>query len=112
MAGLLAGYSLSAEAQQPAMKCETGPVVRTFGKTEWAVYSCDDQGSIAVVSARGNPAAPFVFFVLREAGKYRLEGSGSGDKKASDAAADDLVKLVPADIEALVVATKTAPKRR
>jgi hypothetical protein len=65
-----------------------------------------------VVSARGNPAAPFVFFLLREAGKYRLEGSGSGDKKASGAAAADLANLTPADIEALIAATKTAPKTR
>jgi len=65
-----------------------------------------------VVSARGNPAAPFVFFLRLEAGKYRLEGSGNGDKKASGAAAADLAKLTPADIAALIAAAKTAPKTR
>jgi len=49
---------------------------------------------------------------MREAGKYRLEGSGNGDKKASGAAAADLANLTPADIEALIAATKTAPKTR
>lgn len=95
-------------AKPAPMKCETGPVKRTFGGTEWIVYSCEDQASMVVVSAKGNPAMPFFFFLKSEGGGYRIRGEGNGDKKASNAAFQELAGMKPAEFAALLEATKKA----
>lgn len=104
----------SAEAQQAAaqpsqpMRCETGPVTRTFGGTKWIVYSCDDAVSLIVVSAHGNPASPFFFYLRPKAESYELVGEGTGDKGATDAAGAELSELSAAEIAVLVAETKAA----
>ena len=70
------------------------------------MYSCDDQASMAILSAPGNPASPFYFFLVPEAETYKIVGEGAGDKKASDAAGDDLSRLTPAEFAALLAETK------
>lgn len=101
------------EAQPPrAMRCETGPVTKTFGGTGWIVYSCDDGVSLVVVSAQGNPAFPFFFHLRPNAESYRVVGEGNGDKRASDAAGADLSELSSAAIAALIAETKAAASRR
>jgi hypothetical protein len=104
-----------AEPQQatsapPPMKCETGPARRTFGGTQWIVYSCDDHTSMVVVSAEGNPASPFYFFLKPNGGTYTVSGEGNGEKKASDAAGDALAKMTPAEFTTLLAATKGGPR--
>ena len=102
-----ASVSASTEPQQASpMKCEIGPAQRTFGGTQWIVYSCDDQASMVVVSAQGNPASPFFFFLKPAGGTYTVSGEGNGDKKASDAAGVALVKMTPVEFTALLTATK------
>lgn len=113
--GLLAVGPVHAQAQQaapspPPMECKTGPVSRTFGGTEWIVYSCDDRSSMVVVSAQGNPASPSYFLLKLNAEGYKIEGESNGDKKASNAAVDDLSKLGLAGFAALLAATKSGPK--
>ena len=101
------------EAQPPrAMRCETGPVTKTFGATEWIVYSCDDGVSLVVVSAQGNPAFPFFFHLRPNAETYQVVGEGNGDPRASDAAGRDLTELRVAEIAALLAETKAAASRR
>jgi hypothetical protein len=39
------------EPSPPPMKCETGPVERTFGGTEWIVYSCNAAATSSEVKA-------------------------------------------------------------
>lgn len=90
------------------MKCETGPVRRTFGGSEWEVYSCEDQASMVVVSVQGNPASPFYFFLKSTEGSYRITGEGNGDEKASGAAAHALESMTSADLAKLLAATKVA----
>ena len=97
--------------QQPApMACETGPVSRAFGGTQWLVYSCADQASMVVVSAQGNPASPFVFILSPANGQYRVRGEGNGDRKASQAAGDALSKLTAAELADLLAATKAGKR--
>src|SRR6516162_3460578 len=86
----------------PPLRCESGPANRTFGGTNWLVYSCDDRASMVVVAAQGNPASPFYFFLTPDGGTYRIRGEGTGDKKASDAAFDALSKMTPADFGAFL----------
>lgn len=90
----------------PPMNCDTGPVHRMFGGTKWIVYSCDDQASMVILSATGNPALPFYFHVRPEDDGYRVSGQGTGDKKASRAALDALATMLPAEFSALLTATK------
>ncbi len=90
----------------PPMKCETGPVTRTFGGNSWLVYSCEDKATIVVISSQGNPATPFYFILNPKGSGYAIYGEGNGDKAASDAAGDELTKLTPPDIAALIIATQ------
>lgn len=85
---------------------------KTFGATQWLVYSCDDGYSIVVVSAPGNPAMPFYFIFSREGAGYRLEGEGTGRKEVTAAAFEDLKRLPASEIEALVAQTKAAPGQK
>lgn len=94
------------EAPLP-LKCETGPVARTYGKSLWLVYSCDDQRTVVIVSAPGSPAAPFYFMFSPSGGGYRLRGEGTGRKDATSAAFADLEALSGQDIAALIEQTKT-----
>ncbi|CAN5553362.1 hypothetical protein BH09PSE4_BH09PSE4_17700 [soil metagenome] len=75
------------------MKCETGPIDRQFGGTDWIVYACDDGGSVVIVSKAGNPASPFYFVASPKDGSYVLNGEGTGSKVASDAAGDAINAL-------------------
>lgn len=106
---LLAASSVQAEPQAPAaMKCETGPVHRQFGGTDWLVYSCDDGRSMVAISSSGNPASPFYFILTPKDGSYGVFGEGTGSKAASDAAGADLSRLRPDELAALLAETKTA----
>ena len=77
-------------AEQPAGKCDVGPLHKTYGKASWLVYSCTTDKNVILVSAPGNPAFPFVFcFCMKEGskdGSYHLYGEGTGNKEASGAA--------------------------
>jgi len=94
---------IAAEEPGPApLNCETGPLSKTFGQTNWLVYACDDEHSLVVVSAEGNPAMPFYFMFAWKGGAYELHGEGTGNKKATQAAFDELSKLDISAIEALL----------
>src|ERR1700732_4425498 len=93
--------------QPPPMACNTGPVTRTYGKTQWQVFSCQDSRSILVVAAPGSPAAPFRFrWSAKADGSYQLTGDGTGSRSAIDAAQAELKRLTPKDIAAIVSATQ------
>jgi len=89
------------------LTCDTGPVEKTYGKTRWLVYSCDDHRTVVIVSAPGNPATPFYFMFSPHENGYRLSGEGTGRKDATDAAFDELKALSERDIAALIEQTKT-----
>lgn len=75
---------------------------KTFGHTKWLLYGCNDAKTAVIVSAEGNPAAPFYFIVFREADNYRLYGEGTGSKTASGAALKELQALSGAALANLV----------
>lgn len=93
-------------AQQPELKCEIGPVSRSFGATPWLVYACADGKSLVVVSAPNSPAAPFYFMIYPKEGKYAVVGEGTGAKSARDRAYSELIRLSEKDIVALIAAAK------
>ena len=91
---------------EPTNVCETGPLIRQYGGTEWYVYSCSDSRSLVVVASPNNPAAkPYAFIVSSKDGVKRLNGAGEmmGTVLATY---DGLKALKRADISALIVDTK------
>ena len=65
----------------------------------------------AVVTARGNPGMPFYFLFTEKSGQYQLSGEGTGRPEFTRKAYDDLRRLSPQDIGALVKETqKTGPR--
>ena len=94
------------ETQEPALDCSTGPAKRTFGGTNWLVYSCGDDKTVIVISAPDSPATPFYFQFFVKDGQYKLVGEGTGNKNATDAAYDELKLLTEGDIQALIDQTR------
>jgi len=99
-------------SKRPSLNCDIGPVNKTYGGTQWLVYSCDDNRTLVIVSAPGSPAMFYVFtFYAREKG-YQLSGEGNGSKEATAAAFDELKVLSERDIKALIGQTKNVPKKK
>jgi hypothetical protein len=94
----------------PALKCEIGPVAKRYGSTQWLVYSCDDERTLVIVSAPGNPAMPFYFTFSRPDGRYQLSGEGTGRKDVTDAALNHLKTLSERDIADIIEQTKAQRK--
>jgi hypothetical protein len=101
-----------AASPKPNLKCFKGPLKRTYGGGHWLVYACDDGKSLVVVSDKGNAAFPFYFMLSPFSGSYHVDGEGTGNKSASDAAGDELSHLSAAQIEALIGAADTVPEIR
>jgi hypothetical protein len=101
-------YAISEESvsKPPPLKCDIGPVTKTYGMTQWLVYSCDDNRAVLIVSAPGNPATPFYFMFSQTKTGYGLSGEGSGRREATAAAFDELKALSERDITALIEQTK------
>jgi hypothetical protein len=101
--------SAAEKAPTPSnLSCTAGPLQKTFGKTDWLVYACDDGHSIVIVTAEGSPAAPFYFFFVWGADGFELRGEGTGNKAKTDATFEELKKLSEADIGSLFKAAKSA----
>jgi hypothetical protein len=99
-------FALCQPKSEPPNVCETGPLTRQYGGTEWYVYSCSDSRSLVVVASPNNPAAkPNAFIVSSKDGVKRLNGAGEmmGTVLATY---DDLKALKQADISALITDTK------
>src|ERR1700722_10672551 len=60
-----------------------------------------DGKSLVVISTPGSPAAPFYFSFSPENGGYHLRGEGTGSKKVTDAALEDLKRLSDDNVRAL-----------
>lgn len=98
-------------APKQTLSCEFGPVAKTYGKTSWLVYTCDDEQSVLIVAAPGSSAAPFMFrFSAREDG-YVLQSQGTGDKAFTAAAFGELKVMAVQDIEELINLTKAHVKQ-
>ena len=102
-----ASGSAPAEAQ-PSLDCDKGPLHRSFGGTAWLVYGCEDKRTLVVAAARGNPAGPFYFILYRKGESLELYGEGTGDRKATAPAFEDLKRLDAGAVAALLAATEQA----
>ena len=115
LALLAAGGSATAQdrgrSQGPALTCNSGPFgTRTYGATSWELYGCSDNRSIAIVTAKGNPGAPFYFLFVERDGEYQLSGEGTGLPAFTRRAYDDLRRLSDQEIQALLRETQKGPR--
>ena len=110
---LLASSETMAQGPSEArITCDRGPFgSKTYGGTAWDIYGCNDNRSVAVVTARGNPGLPFYFLFAERNGGYRLSGEGTGKPEITRKAYADLVQLSQKDIQALVKETQKATPR-
>ena len=94
--------------QAAPLQCEIGPLRKTYGGTEWVVYSCSDKKTVVIYSAASNPGKEFYFMFTSQDGELRLYGEGNGDKKYTDAAFNDLKPMTQDDIDYLIKETETS----
>lgn len=59
-----------------------------------------------MVAEANQPAGSFYFVISPNGAAYDIGGEGNGDKAASDAAGDELARLTPEQITALLAETK------
>jgi len=91
---------------QPKLVCDRGPVAtKSFGGTQWQIYGCNDNRSVAIVTAPGSPAIPFYFLLAWVNGVYTVSGEGTGRRDLTAKAYSDIVKLTRPQIDALVKET-------
>lgn len=98
-------------APQATLICDVGPIEKTYGKTQWLVYSCDDGRSVVILSAPGSPAMPFVFRFLARGDAYLLQSQGTGNREFTAAAFGELKGLSAQDVAALVKLTRFGTKQ-
>ena len=107
--------SVTAQGEEAApkqtLRCEFGPLPKTYGETSWLVYSCDDGQSVLIVAEPGSPAAPFMFRFKAGEDGYVLQSQGSGDKEFTTSAFGDLKVMSVQDIEELISLTKAHVKQ-
>ncbi|GAB3361466.1 hypothetical protein [Lysobacter tyrosinilyticus] len=96
--------AVPAQAERPPdLNCDVGPLHKTYGKTAWLVYACNDSRSVVIVSDKGNPALPFYFILyVKPDGDMQLHGEGTGKKSATQAAFDEIKTLTQTDVAGLV----------
>ena len=83
------------------LNCDSGPLAKTFGGTPWLIYGCDDGHSLVIATSSDSPAMPFYFFFVWGPNGFELRGEGTGNKKLTDAAFEDLKALSEKDIASL-----------
>jgi hypothetical protein len=93
---------------EDTFRCNIGPITKTYGHGQWLVYSCNDDKTVLIVSAPGNPATPYYFTLLPTDAGHRLFGEGTGNKEATTAALEQLKSLSEDDIANVIRETKEA----
>lgn len=93
-------------AEPPTLKCDMGPLPKTYGGTQWLVFSCADNRTLLVVSAPGNPATPFYFVFTPHGTSHQLSAEGTGRRDTTTAAFIDLKLLSEREIAELIKETK------
>ena len=101
--------ALAQGPSQPKLVCDRGPFsTKTFGGTQWQIYGCTDNRSVAIVTAPGSPAIPFYFLLAWIDGVYTVSGEGTGRRDLTAKAYNDIIKLTRPQIDALVKETLKA----
>ncbi|UTW05167.1 hypothetical protein KDX31_09305 [Amphritea atlantica] len=100
--------SIFLTAHAEPLECKQGPANKVFGGQNWYVYACNDNASIVIVSAPGNPAMPFYFSISPINGNYAINGEGTGNKAITEATYKQLKALTKEQVMSLYNEAKGA----
>jgi len=100
-----------ADDQVAPLQCDIGPLQRTYGGTEWVVYSCSDRKTVVIYTAASNPGKEFFFMLTPKDGQLQLYGEGNGEKKHTAAAFDELKSMTQDAVDALIKETEIVGAR-
>lgn len=100
---IFACLTLTTPSLAQAYTCDRGPILRTYGGSEWAIYGCDDDISLIILRAKNRTASSSYFMYTGRNGRYELSGSTS-----PKAVYDALAALTPEEWAALAAAAKAA----
>ena len=106
MAAALPATGQEPGAEPRSLKCDMGPLPKTYGGTDWLVFSCADNRTVLIVAAPGNPATPFYFVFSPRGNGHQLSAEGTGRRDTTTAAFIDLKLLTERDIAELIKDTK------
>jgi hypothetical protein len=104
---VLAGAILfsSAALADDDLKCETGPIIKTFGGTPWKVFGCNDDRHLQFVAVPNSPAGQVLFMLFFENNSWQVLEMGIMTR-ASGQAEGEIRSLSEPEITALIEATK------
>lgn len=82
--------------------CETGPISKTYGGSEWLVYGC--HGNLRLFSAPDSKAGSAMILVEWKSARqhYELSGLAAINRDQVKLALDDLRQLSESDVRALL----------
>jgi hypothetical protein len=106
LAALALLVTAPAFANEGDLKCNVGPITKTFGETQWRVYSCNEDRHLMFVAAPGSPAGQVILMLFWEKGRWLIIDMGP-TTRAADAARTEIQSLSEGAIVGLVAETKS-----
>ena len=103
---------LLAGAQTAPMDCTAGPIIKSFGGSQWLVSSCADDRTVVLRAVKDNPAFPCLIMIAPSPEGYNIDGRGRGDRQATEAAMTELAELSVTDVHALIAETRQLQKTK
>ena len=97
-------------AEEPDLKCDIGPILKTFGGEQWHVYSCTEDWQLMLVSAPGTKAEKTIF-VFQTIGEW-LVFDYAKDTRPTEAARRELRALSDEQLTDLIEETRRVPRPR
>ena len=95
-----------APGQNYTLRCDVGPIERSFAGHKSRVYSCSDGESLIIQSADTSSGTEFTYSILVQGGRPSVGGNGSGDGEIVAGVYQELRRMTPRQVAALVAATK------
>ena len=107
LALLLAPLSAMATEQEASLTCEIRPVQREFARANWNIYACTDGKSVVVVPLSAINGEFGYFFVTPNGQEVVVTGEGWGQDSSLQPAFQQLKRLKPLELAALVKSANT-----
>src|SRR5256885_14395942 len=84
---VLAGAILfsSAALADDDLKCETGPVIKTFGGTPWKVFTCNEDRHLQFIPVPNRQAGDVILMLFFDGGGWLVLDMGTMMRTSSEA---------------------------
>ena len=96
----------------PDLICNVGPLQKTYAKSLWLVYACNDPNTIQIVTDQGNWAKPFYFSIsIQYNGDVTIFSKSTGGKPELVEALNEIHLLKKTDVLELMKQARDAAQR-